>query len=104
MNTHQDPDEPSAPPGDSGGRTGNTLGFLEHWGPLYFALVMATGIVSISASLVGFERIGRVLFVINAFAYVGIGVLTVVRIGRAFESASRTSSRRTGRWARLLPS
>jgi len=87
MNTHQDSDEPSAQPGDSGGRTGNMLGFLEHWDPLYFALVMATGIVSISASLVGFERIGLVLFVINALAYVGIGVLTVVQIGRAFESA-----------------
>jgi len=87
MNTHHDPDEPSPSPGDSDGPAGDALRLLEHWDPLYFAFVMATGIVSISVSLVGFERIGRALFVINAFAYVGIGTLTVVQVAGALESA-----------------
>ncbi|WP_254544975.1 tellurite resistance/C4-dicarboxylate transporter family protein [Halomarina pelagica] len=86
MTTDHDPDESGESPVGSVSHAGNVLGLLEDWDPLYFALVMATGIVSIGASLVGFERIGRVLFVINAFAYVGIGVLTVARIGRAFGS------------------
>nr|WP_233340454.1 tellurite resistance/C4-dicarboxylate transporter family protein [Haloprofundus sp. MHR1] len=86
MTTDQDPDEAGGLSVGSGGRSGNVLGLLEYWDPLYFALVMATGIVSIGASLTRFERIGWLLFVVNVGAFIGIGILTVARIGRALES------------------
>jgi tellurite resistance protein TehA-like permease len=50
--------------------------------PAYFAMVMATGIVSIGAFLVGFERIALVLFACNAAFYPVLWVLTVLRFIR----------------------
>ena len=50
--------------GDAG-CAGNMATLLYDWDPLYFALVMATGIVSIAAFLLGFEWIGRTLFAAN---------------------------------------
>lgn len=47
--------------------------------PGYFALVMATGIVSIAAHLLKFDLIGQVLFVFNQVAY---GILWVLYITR----------------------
>jgi len=80
-----DPDGSGMPPVGSTD-SGDVGGLLERWDPLYFALVMATGIVSIAASLLGFEHIGRALFAINAVAYVLVGALTVARIGRTLGS------------------
>lgn len=71
---------------NSSGHAGSIFKILEDWNPLYFALVMATGIVSIGTSLVGFARVGRVLFVVTAVAYIVVGALTVARIGHALES------------------
>jgi tellurite resistance protein TehA-like permease len=54
--------------------------------PAYFALVMATGIVSVAAHLSGFEVIAQALFWVNAAAYVvlwGLYVLRTVRHPRA---------------------
>jgi tellurite resistance protein TehA-like permease len=46
-----------------------------------FAFVMATGIVSIAALLLGFGRIAKVLFAINLIAYGVLSALTLLRLG-----------------------
>jgi tellurite resistance protein TehA-like permease len=48
--------------------------------PGYFALVMATGIVSIAAQTLGMPSIGRALLVINLAAYGGLVVLLSGRL------------------------
>src|SRR6185503_13926865 len=48
--------------------------------PGYFALVMATGIISIACFLLGMKTISLVLLVINVVAYVVLCVLLVVRL------------------------
>jgi len=48
--------------------------------PGYFALVMATGIVSIACHLLGFDAIAWPLFAINIIAYIILWVLTLGRI------------------------
>lgn len=50
--------------------------------PAYFALVMATGIVSIAAHLTALPRIAFVLFVLNIAFYAGLWALTATRIVR----------------------
>lgn len=50
--------------------------------PAYFALVMATGIVSIAAHLMGIPVVPRTLLVINVIAYLVLCVLTVIRVMR----------------------
>lgn len=47
--------------------------------PAYFALVMATGIVSLAAHLAGMPRIAAALFRLNVAAYVVIWVLMALR-------------------------
>lgn len=51
--------------------------------PSYFALVMATGIVSIGASLHGMSILSRTLFALNAAAYVVLVIMSVLRIASA---------------------
>lgn len=53
---------------------------IDAWDPLYFALVMATGIVSIATWLLGHREIGLALFGINVVAYGVVGVLTLARV------------------------
>jgi len=48
--------------------------------PGYFALVMATGIVSIAAHLRGFEWVARALLGLNVAAYATLGVLLLARV------------------------
>jgi tellurite resistance protein TehA-like permease len=50
--------------------------------PAYFALVMATGIVSIAAHLTSMPRIAFALFVLNIAFYAGLWALTAARIVR----------------------
>lgn len=50
--------------------------------PAYFAMVMATGIVSIAAQLRGLPRIATALLGINVIAYAALWTLTLVRIFR----------------------
>jgi tellurite resistance protein TehA-like permease len=50
--------------------------------PAYFALVMATGIVSIAAKLLAMDRIAMALLVINVIAYLTLCALTIVRVVR----------------------
>ena len=50
--------------------------------PAYFALVMATGIVSIAGELLGIPFVPRALLLINIAAFVVLWALTIVRIVR----------------------
>jgi tellurite resistance protein TehA-like permease len=47
--------------------------------PSYFAMVMATGIVSIAAFLLGMISISWLLFAANMIAYVALGLLSILR-------------------------
>lgn len=55
---------------------------IESFPPGYFALVMATGIVSIAAYLLGMEWVGQALLVFNVCAYVILWALNLVRLVR----------------------
>jgi tellurite resistance protein TehA-like permease len=55
---------------------------LETLHPAYFALVMATGIVSIGAFLEGMRIIAIPMFWLNVFFYIVLWVLTIVRLAR----------------------
>jgi tellurite resistance protein TehA-like permease len=50
--------------------------------PAYFAMVMATGIVSIASHLLGLKLVGLVLLWLNVAFYVVLWVLTIVRCVR----------------------
>ena len=50
--------------------------------PAYFALVMATGIVSIAAQLLAMPFVAQALLAVNVAAYAVLWVLTIVRISR----------------------
>src|SRR5207248_1511009 len=50
--------------------------------PAYFALVMATGIVSIAAKLLGIPYVPMALLFVNLAAYVVLWALTLARIAR----------------------
>lgn len=60
--------------------------------PAYFALVMATGIVSIASDLLGMAVIGQALFWFNIIAYVVLWALPVARLVRHLDAV----------WADLL--
>ncbi|HKW98652.1 MAG TPA: tellurite resistance/C4-dicarboxylate transporter family protein [Bryobacteraceae bacterium] len=66
---------PSAPPPLSGLR-----GLVTDFSPAYFAMVMATGIVSLSAHMLGMAKLAFALFGLNIAAYVAIWTLNVLRI------------------------
>ncbi|HEY9724277.1 MAG TPA: tellurite resistance/C4-dicarboxylate transporter family protein [Oscillatoriaceae cyanobacterium] len=53
---------------------------LSRFTPVYFILVMSTGIVSIAAEQQGFEAIARALFAFNLIAYAVIWLLTLIRL------------------------
>lgn len=50
--------------------------------PGYFALVMATGIVSIASSLLGMDAVAWSLLVVNITAFAVLTALTVLRVAR----------------------
>ena len=50
--------------------------------PVYFAMVMATGIVSIGAKLLGMTPVAGLLFALNLLFYAALVALTIVRIVR----------------------
>lgn len=64
--------------------------------PGYFALVMASGIVSVGLGLEGFEVLSRALLALCAVAYAVIVVLNAVRLA-AFRSAMRADFLDPGR-------
>lgn len=48
--------------------------------PAYFAMVMATGIVSIASNLLGMKSIANGLFIFNAVVFATLCILTVLRL------------------------
>ena len=64
---------------------------LERLHPAYFAMVMATGIVSVACKLLGLGLLADVLLAVNVVTYVVLWALTVARVARA-KSRCRTSS------------
>ena len=58
----------------------SVLAAAEHLFPGYFALVMATGVVSIASHLLGFTLFAQILVAINWVAYVALWVLTLLRL------------------------
>ncbi len=48
--------------------------------PVYFALVMATGIVSIASHLLGMPQVALVLFYLNIFSFLLLVLLTIARL------------------------
>ena len=50
--------------------------------PGYFALVMATGIISIACQLLGFPRLARLFLGLNLIAYPALVLLTITRLLR----------------------
>ena len=69
---------------------------IERLHPAYFALVMATGIVSIAAFLTGFEPVALSLVVLNVAAYLVLVVLFLVRAVR-FPRAMKSDLTHHGR-------
>src|SRR6478752_823132 len=61
-------------------------GWLAELHPAYFALVMATGIVSIGAKLLGIRWVPQVLFSLNLLFYPSLWLLTVLRVVRHREA------------------
>lgn len=55
-------------------------GAIAHLPPGSFALVMATGIISIACHLLGIPALPQALLVINLFAYVVLGLLLLARL------------------------
>lgn len=53
---------------------------IEELAPSYFALVMATGIVSVAANLLQMRWIAFGLFYINIVAYIVLWILTLTRL------------------------
>ena len=66
------------------GLTGWIAGGIKSLFPGYFALVMATGIVSVAAETLGLPAVARGLVAINVAAYVVLSLLLIVRIVRYF--------------------
>ncbi len=62
------------------GTAGQLRGGIANLFPGYFALVMATGIVSIAAHLLQFPLIPQFLLVVNLLAYVVLWILTLARL------------------------
>ena len=69
----------SAPPAAS---TADTASPLRDMHPAYFAMAMATGIVSIACHLHGFRFLARALFLLNIAVYGSLWVLTALRLAR----------------------
>jgi len=76
------PAPPSAAPGAGRARSQRQASGLATLFPGYFALVMATGIVSLAAHLHGLEIVAKVLFGLNLGFYAGLWVLTLLRFLR----------------------
>ncbi len=61
---------------------GGVFDQLAGMSPAYFGMVMATGIVSLAAYLLGMPRIAQALFLLNTVVYAVLWVLTVLRMVR----------------------
>jgi tellurite resistance protein TehA-like permease len=72
---------------------------LREMPPAYFAMAMATGIVSVACELIGFHRLGVGLFWLNIVVYTalwGLTVLRAIRYPAAFGADLTSHSRGVG--------
>jgi tellurite resistance protein TehA-like permease len=69
-------------PGETAGRSGRVAGGIEHLFPGYFALVMATGIVSVAAQVMGMPGIARALLAVNLLCFAVLSAMLVLRLAR----------------------
>jgi tellurite resistance protein TehA-like permease len=60
--------------------------------PGYFALVMATGIVSIAANLLGMPNVANALLLVNIAAYAVLGIMLLIRMIRYFPNVKKDIS------------
>ena len=74
-----DPAPAAPPPQHAGGSAGVLRDAARSLSPAYFAMVMATGIVSLAAHLMDLPRTAQALFRLNVAAYAVIWLLTVLR-------------------------
>src|SRR5947207_3644070 len=65
-------------------KTGKISGAAANLFPVYFALVMATGIISIAAFQLSMKPVAWVLLVINVIAYAILWLLLLIRLLRFF--------------------
>jgi tellurite resistance protein TehA-like permease len=63
-------------------RTMSGSAWLATLHPAYFALVMATGIVSIACDLLGWHLVAVTLLVVNVVCFAALWILTIVRVAR----------------------
>ena len=61
-------------------RLGSTFAAARDLSPAYFAMVMATGIVSLGAFVLDMPVLARLLFAVNLLAYVVLTIFTTVRV------------------------
>ncbi len=80
------PPSPSNASPESGAPRGVLRDLVMDLSPAYFAMVMATGIVSVSAQMLGMPRLAVALFMLNIAAYVAIWLLNLLRV-RWFRSS-----------------
>jgi tellurite resistance protein TehA-like permease len=73
---------PPVPPSDNGAVAHPAPAGLADLSPAYFAVIMATGIVSLASYIHGLETIAITLFRINIAAWIALMVLNVVRMVR----------------------
>lgn len=76
---------------------------IETMSPGYFSMVMATGILSLAAHLLGMSGLARALFALNVVLFAIIGVLAVARAGW-HSSVRSTICSTTCRYPASLPS
>ncbi len=73
-------EQSSLPNSEHAGIGARVLNHIANLSPAYFALVMATGIVSIAAWLFNFNMVATLLMYINIAAYIILSVLYLIRI------------------------
>ncbi|TAM34797.1 MAG: C4-dicarboxylate ABC transporter [Burkholderiaceae bacterium] len=61
---------------------GGDLGGLADFSPAYFAMVMATGVVSLAAYQQGFELVAQMLFGLNGVIWIALWLLSGLRLVR----------------------
>lgn len=65
--------------GDQDGRT-DAMNWLKELSPSYFAMSMATGIVSIGCQVLGLRPLAVALFAVDVAAYLALWVLSLLRV------------------------
>jgi tellurite resistance protein TehA-like permease len=76
------PAPPAAGPAPAPAAAPNAPGGLAGMHPAYFAMAMATGIVSVACHLLGFRFLAVSLFWLNVVVYVVLWALTILRLAR----------------------